>query len=101
MNVRHQHIRNTVLPLLRPYVRKIALYGSWARDEERPDSDVDLLVVLRPAEDRPPLGLKWFALEQELSERLQRPVELVTDAALDPYLRPSIERDAVVLYDEE
>ncbi|NBC19109.1 MAG: nucleotidyltransferase [Bacteroidetes bacterium] len=79
----------------------IALYGSWARDEERPDSDIDLLVVLRPAEDRPPLGLKWFALEQELSERLQRPVELVTDAALDPYLRPSIERDAVVLYDEE
>lgn len=98
MTDQHLQIQTEVIPLLRPYARKIALYGSLARGDARADSDMDLLVVLRPAGERPLLGLRWFALEQALAERLNRPVEMVTEDALDLYLRPAIERDSVVLY---
>ncbi|MGA9098754.1 MAG: hypothetical protein WB392_07470 [Methanotrichaceae archaeon] len=48
----------------------------------------------------PCLGLKWFGLEDELSRILDREVELVTDGALSPYVKPYAERDMVLLYEE-
>jgi predicted nucleotidyltransferase len=93
-------LRDRVVPLLRPYASRVALFGSFARGEAGPDSDVDLLVRLRPPDRRPPLGLTWFGLEAELAERLGRRVELVTEEALSPRLRPYVERDLVVLYEE-
>lgn len=99
MTPAHQHIRDQIVPLLAPYVSRIRLIGSVARGETRPDSDVDLLVTLKPSAEHPALGLRWFALEHELSEHLGRPVELITEAALSTHLRPFIEQDAVVLYE--
>ena len=93
-------LRAIAIPLLRPYARRVTLFGSAARGEAGPESDVDLLIALRAPEDRPPLGLRFFALEQELGDRLGRPVELVTEAALSRHVRPFVERDAVVLYEE-
>jgi predicted nucleotidyltransferase len=61
---------------------------------------VDLLVTLRPEAERPPLGLKWFALEEEVAERLGRPVEMVTERALHPHVRPFIESDRRVLFED-
>jgi predicted nucleotidyltransferase len=90
-----------LIEALRPYVSRIELFGSTARDEDDTDSDLDLLVTLRAADERPPLGLKWFKLERELSEKLGRPVELVTERALNPHLRPHIESDRVLLYQDE
>ena len=100
MTRQQAHIRDQILPVLQPYVRRIVLFGSVARGEMRTESDIDLLVTLRPPEQRPVLGLRWFALEQELAQRLRRPVEMVTEDALDAYLRPFIERDGVLLYEE-
>jgi predicted nucleotidyltransferase len=68
-------------------VRRIGLFGSFVRGEQRPDSDVDLLVDFEPLE-------KTFDHFMELSffleEALQRRVELVTPESLSPYLRPDI-----------
>jgi len=68
-------------------VRRIGLFGSFVRGEQRPDSDVDLLV------DFEPLG-KTFDHFMELSflleEALQRRVELVTPESLSPHLGPDI-----------
>ena len=100
MERRFESLREKILPLLRPYVRSITLFGSLARGDERPDSDVDLLVALKPPSQRPPLGLHWFTLEQELGDRLGRTVELVTEDALSPHVRPYVEQDRVVLYEE-
>lgn len=86
---------------LRPYASRIELFGSEARGEAAPESDVDVLVTLRPPENRPPLGLRWFELEQELSEQLGRSVELVTERALGAHLRPHIAADRVTLYEDE
>lgn len=93
-------IRKAAVEVLRPYVDRIALFGSVARGEADAASDVDLLVRLRPARDRPPLGLHWFELERILAERLGRKVDLATETSLSRHVRPYIEQDLKVLYEE-
>jgi predicted nucleotidyltransferase len=68
-------------------VRRIGLFGSFARDAQRADSDVDLLVEFEP-------GRKTFDNYMQLAflleDLLQRRVELVTPEALSPHLGPRI-----------
>ena len=72
-------------------VQKLALFGSFARDAAREDSDVDVLVHFSgPATTR-----RYFGVQFYLEDLLGRPVDLVTDDALRPRLRPYVERDAV------
>jgi predicted nucleotidyltransferase len=72
-------------------VVRVAVFGSYARDEAEVDSDVDLLV-----EFGRPIGLFAFVqLQRELGERIGRRVELVTAAALKPELRERILSEAV------
>ena len=71
----------------------LRVFGSVARGEERPDSDIDLLIDL--AEDR---GFAdYLALVEELEALLQRKVDLVLARSLSPYFRPYIEADATPL----
>lgn len=93
-------IREAAVEVLLPYVDRIALFGSVARGEAGPTSDVDLLVRLRPPPDRPPLGLRWFELERILAERLGRKVDLATEKSISRHVRPYIEQDLRVLYEE-
>ncbi|NPV08591.1 MAG: nucleotidyltransferase family protein [Anaerolineae bacterium] len=93
-------IRDEVLELLGPYgVRRIAVFGSVARGEEEEGSDIDILVTFeRPL--RKPLGFRLAGIEQELGERLGRRVDLISEEALSPYIRPYVEEEEVVLYEE-
>jgi predicted nucleotidyltransferase len=68
----------------------LRLFGSVARGEERPDSDIDLLIDL--AEDRR-FG-DYLALAEELEFLLHRKVDLVLARSLSPHFRPYIEADA-------
>ena len=72
-------------------VASLALFGSVARDEAGPDSDVDLLVEFH---ETPGLSeymrLKWW-----LEERLGRPVDLVMKGALKDWARPVVEAEAI------
>ena len=72
-------------------VVRIALFGSTARDTARPDSDIDILVAF----DGPATSERYFGVQFFLEDLLGRPVDLVTDKALRPELRPFIEREAV------
>lgn len=94
-------IREIIVTALRPYASRIELFGSEARGEARADSDIDVLIRLRPEDQRPPLGLRWFELEAELSERIGRPVEIVTERALSRHIRPLIASDRRVLYEDQ
>lgn len=78
--------------LLRDYgLRRIGLFGSCLRGDDRPDSDVDLLVEL----DRP-IGLfKFQRLQNELTHLLGHPVDLVTPNALKPHIGAEILRTVV------
>jgi predicted nucleotidyltransferase len=97
---RFEELREKILPVLLPYVKRVAVFGSFARSEETPESDIDILVELKPPGERPPIGLKWFGLEEELSRILGHEVELVSESALSPYIRPYVEKERVVLYEE-
>ena len=72
-------------------VKSLAIFGSVARGEAGPDSDVDILVEFegRATFDRY-MGLKFF-----LEDLLGRRVDLVTRKALKPRLRPYVEQEAI------
>ena len=72
----------------------MSLFGSWARGEQTPESDIDLLV-----EKGDLRGLEVFAFQRELSEQLGRDVDLVTSGGITPRLGKHIEQDEVVLYE--
>ena len=75
--------------LVRLGVRSLALFGSVARDEGGPDSDVDLLVEFEEGQtfDR------YASLASFLEDLLGLRVDLVTRAAVRPFLLSAIEKD--------
>jgi uncharacterized protein len=98
---RFTEIKDKVVPLVLPYgVKRVAIFGSFVRGEASPQSDIDLLITLKPRGQRPSLGLEWFGLEEELGRVLGRKVDLISEKALSPYIRPYIEQEMVILYDE-
>jgi len=85
--------REEILALAERYgAYNVRVFGSVARGEDGPTSDVDLLVDLRPN-----VGLEYIALWQDLQDLLDRDVDLVTEQALPPYLRPRVLKEAVPL----
>jgi predicted nucleotidyltransferase len=72
-------------------VKRIGLFGSFARGEQNVESDIDLLVQF----ERPIGFFKFIALEDHLSEKIGRKVELVTEEALKPIVKPSIMKEVV------
>lgn len=82
---------NRALLVRRFGVREIGLFGSAARDELRPDSDIDLLVEF----DAPPTFNRYFGLKDWLEHAFAREVDLVTPGGLKPRVRPQVERDLI------
>lgn len=72
-------------------VRSIALFGSIARDQATPESDIDLLVefATRPGFDG------YMRLKERLESLLGQRVDLVMTGALRPSVRSKIEREAI------
>ena len=86
-----QLARNKLTLVARYGVDRLALFGSTVRDAARADSDIDILVSF----DGPATSERYFGVQFFLEDLLGRPVDLVTDKALRPELRPFIEREAV------
>lgn len=74
-------------------VRKIAVFGSRVRGEEKPDSDLDLLVEFPKRTSL----LDHAGMEQDLSDMLGVEVDLVSRKGVSPHLRKYIEGEAKVL----
>ena len=79
-------------------VVKAWLFGSFARGEETPLSDVDLLVQYE--EDGISL-LKHAAMNCELEKLLDRSVDIVEDGTLRPRVRESVNQDRKLIYERE
>ena len=90
-----QEISARIEPVLRKHdVSFVGLFGSRARGDERPDSDVDLLVRFHV-----PKGLfDLVGLERDLSETLNLKVDVVTEGALSPLLQSEVLKDLQPLY---
>jgi len=92
--------RSTTLQLLSEHkqtlaqrfgVVRLALFGSVVRDAAKEGSDVDVLVAF----DGPATSARYFGVQFYLEDLLGSPVDLVTEKALRPELRPFIEKEAV------
>ena len=72
-------------------VASLSLFGSWVRDEQTDESDLDILVEFT----EPPGLISFLTLEEELSTRLGLKVDLVMKGSLKPVIGNRILREAV------
>ncbi len=72
-------------------VKRLCLFGSTARDEALPDSDVDILVEF----DGPATFDGYFGLLHYLERLFGQPVDLITTKGLRPRFRDQVEQDAI------
>jgi hypothetical protein len=77
-------------------VLKAWLFGSFARDEETPFSDVDIIVLLDHSQ---PIGLRFFSMWNDLERLLDRKVDLVEDGELLPFAEETANRDKQLIYE--
>ena len=77
-------------------VLKAWLFGSFARGEETPDSDVDILVELDHSQ---PIGLEFVQMQLDLQNLLRKPIDLVSSRGLSKYIKPYIDTDKILLYE--
>jgi predicted nucleotidyltransferase len=86
-----QAIRQDILRVAAKHgARNVRLFGSAARGEDRPGSDLDLLVDMESGRSL----LDLVALGQDLEELLHRKVDVITDSSVHPAIRPHILADA-------
>jgi predicted nucleotidyltransferase len=86
--------RDEVLRIAAKYgARNVRVFGSLARGEAGPGSDLDLLVSLDPGRSL----LDLIAIKQDLEDLLGCEVDIVTEAAISPYLRDQVLKEAVAV----
>lgn len=86
--------RNDILRLAAQHgAHNVRVFGSVARGEASPTSDIDLLAKMDPGRSL----LDLIELSQELESILHRNVDILTDAGLSPYLEQCIHAEAVPL----
>jgi len=73
--------------------RKVRVFGSVAREEAQPDSDIDFLVDMESGRSL----LDLIELGQDLEELLHRKVDVLTDGGLSPHLEQRIHAEAIPL----
>jgi len=74
--------------------KKIAVFGSYVRSEEKPGSDIDVLVHFSKRKSL----LELVRIERQLSETLGIKVDLLTEKSISPYLIDTIKQQMEVIY---
>lgn len=89
-------IRAKAEPVLRSFgVKRAAVFGSAARGEDRPDSDIDLLVTFGA-----PMGMiAYMRFIEQMERTLQKKVDVVTERSLNKFIRPHITEDLTPIYE--
>lgn len=77
-------------------VQKAWLFGSYARGQEGPESDVDLLVQMVP-NDLTILG--FLKIQTRLEKVTNKSVDLIEDECLEDFARPSVDNDKILIYE--
>jgi uncharacterized protein len=76
-------------------IHRLRVFGSFARGDESSDSDIDFLADFTRRKSL----LDLVRIEREFASRLGRPVDLVTESSLSPYLRDRILAEARLVYE--
>lgn len=84
---------NTQLPFLKDkyHVKKVGIFGSFAVDKQEKESDIDILVEF----DSPVGFFDFIRLENFLSEKLHRKVDLISKKALKPVIKDDILKETI------
>jgi uncharacterized protein len=81
-----------------PAVRKVYIFGSYARNEETPESDVDILVDI-DFQKEPLFSLFEFGgMLEDLKDLLKKDVDLLSTDGISKFIRPYIEKDRILIY---
>ena len=90
-------IQKKLTPVFRAHrLKKAAVFGSFARGEEKAGSDVDILVTLGT-----PMGLiSYNRFVNEVEKELGRRADVVTERGLNKFIRPYILKDLHTIYEE-
>ena len=90
-----QYINDKIVEyLLRYNPKRIGVFGSFARGEDKPSSDIDILVDFSGKITLFDLG----GIKYDLSLLLKRPVDIVTERGLNSRLRDSVKKDLKIIY---
>jgi len=94
METHIEEIKKKILPILEDYrVKKIGLFGSYARGEIKENSDIDILIEI----EKDISLLDFVGLKQEIEEALGKKVDLVEYDTIKPLLRERILSEQVVI----
>ena len=90
-----QRILKENIPMLKQEyeINQLGMFGSYVRNEQTPESDLDLLVTFI---NKPSL-FRFIELENHLSDLLETKVDLVMDSALKPKIGETIQKELVIL----
>ncbi len=84
-------LKPKIVKILKKYgVKKAGIFGSYARGEQKKNSDMDILI-----EPTKGMGLEFFGLHIELEEKLGMKVDLLTYNGINPHLKDYILKDEV------
>ncbi|MFZ1075654.1 MAG: nucleotidyltransferase family protein [Minisyncoccia bacterium] len=85
-------------PVFEKYgVTRAQIFGSFARGEATPKSDVDILVKIDPQ-----MGLySYMDLKEQLEQNLEREVDVVAEGTINKFMRPYIVPELKMLYEKE
>lgn len=80
-------------------IARLSLFGSFARDEAGPDSDVDLIYAWAPRGERPVDAFEaYFDAITLLEDRLARPVHFTRESRLHPLIQDRVVASAVPVF---
>jgi predicted nucleotidyltransferase len=79
-------------PVLKAYI-----FGSFARNESKEKSDIDILVELDYSHA---IGLEFVEMQLDLEEILDRKVDLLSSNAISKYIRPLIDKEKILIYEK-
>jgi uncharacterized protein len=91
-----QEIEHIILDYLKPFnLQRVGIFGSYARNEQKTDSDIDVLIKFK---DTPSL-LQLIKIENDLSKRLGFKVDLITEGAIkNKRIKAQIQLDLKIIY---
>ena len=91
-----QKLYNEIVEFLKSKgATKVAVFGSYVRNEENSNSDIDVIIDFK----KHSMGLfEFVGIQQELSEKIGIKVDLLTEEGISPYLIKNIRKEMKVLY---
>lgn len=88
---------NIIIDTLKPFnPQRIGLFGSVARNEERPSSDIDILYLF----NTPVTLFNLVDMQKNLQKKLNKSVDLISEKAIHHLLKNQIQKDLKIIYGE-